>query len=148
MRRAARTVLACAVLGLPLPAAAEAATPTQTMLREINAYRAKKGLRGLKVSRSLNRAAYGHAFSMIRYDYFAHASDLRRGGRFRLFGEIIEIHAGGRPAVRTALRRWIHSPGHHRLLLHRAFQHFGAGWKAGRMRGRARVVWVVRFGGR
>jgi uncharacterized protein YkwD len=137
--------LAALALGPPAVAAAASAPAdaayAAAMVRAINVLRGRHGLRPLAPSAPLTRGAAAHSRSMVRYGYIGHARKIRPAG-FRLAGEIIEWHGAPRPRIALALRMWMNSPGHRRLLLGSRFRYVGAGTAAG---GRWRL-WTVRFG--
>ncbi|MFN8130776.1 MAG: CAP domain-containing protein [Solirubrobacteraceae bacterium] len=154
---APRTLLgaACAAAALALaPAAASAvswpgaagAAPADAayaaeMVGAINRLRARHGLGALAASVPLARGAGAHSRSMVRYGYIGHARKIRPAG-FRLAGEIIEWHDAPRARVALALRMWMHSATHRRLLLDGRFRYVGAGTATGRHW----RIWTVRFG--
>jgi uncharacterized protein YkwD len=69
-------VAGCALVLAAAPAAAETLTPLNTreqaLLDAMNTVRKKHGLRALRLSRALNKAAHRHANSMARNGYAAH----------------------------------------------------------------------------
>src|SRR5688500_16109259 len=85
--------------------AAEAAGPRidrgeRTVIRAINRARASHGLRRLRGSRRLARAADAHSRNMLRADFFAHGSfaqRVRRYVRLRSIGETIAMTSRCRP---------------------------------------------------
>lgn len=102
-------------------------------LRErINAARRAGGLRILRVSSGLRRAAEAHARWLVRSGSFTHSSAggvsparrIRRYYRGRLVGETL---LWGSPSVDAAqaLARWLASPAHRGVLLDRRFREIG-----------------------
>ncbi len=97
--------------------------------RELNTLRRQAGLRPLRWSAALERAATHHSRAMGTIGFFSHTSAngasfrqrverfYRRppGWQFYVVGENL---LRGRPGVgaRTVLRRWLGSPGHRRNL--------------------------------
>src|SRR5688572_15623386 len=78
--------------------AAEAAGPRmdrgeRAVIRAINRARASHGLRRLRAARRLARVADGHTRNMLRADFFAHGSFVRRVRRYVRRGSIGETIA-------------------------------------------------------
>ena len=141
--------LLCVCTFAAAPAAAPAATAYSgdQMMDVINYARAGGGLRPLKRSRRLIRSARARAALMVRADFFAHPSRLRVP-TFDRVGEVLELHGGYRPRVRTVFRRWANSPTHRAVLSSRRYRWIGAARATGRYRGSRATIWVVRFGKR
>jgi uncharacterized protein YkwD len=163
-------LLVCSlVAGFAAPAAAE---PIQSdpafraqLVEALNGARAGKGLRGLRVSPSLARAARAHATDMGVLGYFSHSSADGRSssGRIRSFynvsgasswkvGEIM-LWATGRLSAQDAVATWLASPPHHRELMNRRYRELGVGAvyvpKApGVYGGRSVTIVVIDFGRR
>ena len=107
------------------------------LLSEINAVRALRGLRPLRVSPRLTAAANHHSRQMARLGFFSHSS--RSGLAFRArvqryygsrryafwsVGEnLLYCSPGGDP--HSALRRWMGSPAHRRNLLTARWREIG-----------------------
>ena len=138
-------VLAVLALGL-LPAGA-AAGPGEEMVGAINHVRMTRGLPPLRTSPTLNRSSYGYARLLMRTQRFGHARYIHASRAFRPLGEVLELHPGRTAQVRAALRRWLHSPTHRRVLLSRSFRYVGVGLTSGRFRGWTRSIWVAQLGG-
>lgn len=164
--------LACA----ELTSAAESAAASHTSLRRVNEIEARlvaqvnrlrhsSGRRAVSLSAGLARAATAHAISMARGGYFSHSSAdgtpfwkriLRyyptRGFSRWIVGEVL-LWSSGDLTPRQALRPWIASPDHRRILL-------GPGWReigvcvlrvraaAGIFRGLDVTIVVADFGAR
>lgn len=135
--------LAMAALPASAPASARGA-----MLSQINAVRAYVGVHPLRMSRSLNGSSSRFARRLMRRDVFGHASRIQASSRFRMLGEILELHGGHRPQVGATLRAWLRSPGHRRVLLSRKYYWVGLGRSAGSFHGRRATIWVGHFGRR
>jgi len=139
-------VASFAALALALVPGSAAASPRASMLAQINSVRAFVGVHPLRSSRALDGSSSRYARTLMRHDYFGHASRIRAGGRFRLLGEILEMHRGRRPQIGATLRAWLHSPGHRRVLLDPRFYWIGLGRSTGRFGGHRATIWVGQFG--
>ena len=106
----------------------------------VNVERSKRGLRRLKLSRRLSRAARRHALDMARRNYFSHTSRsgttfldrIRRAGyiagaRAWSVGENLAWGAGRSSSPAEAVRMWMASPGHRANVLRPSFRHAGLG---------------------
>jgi uncharacterized protein YkwD len=144
IRIPAAALLAALALAL-IPGTAGAST-RGSMLAQINSVRAYVGVHPLRSSRALNASSSRYARTLMRHDYFGHASRIRAGGRFRLLGEILEMHRGARPQIGATVRAWLHSPGHRRVLLSPRFYWIGLGRSTGRFGGHRATIWVGQFG--
>jgi uncharacterized protein YkwD len=107
------------------------------LLRAINGFRAQHGLRALRASAPLARAAQAHAVSMAQGGYFSHTSadgtsfwKRIRGyypyGRFSRWsvGENL-LWRSAPPTPEEALQMWIESPAHRKVLLTAAYREVG-----------------------
>jgi uncharacterized protein YkwD len=101
-----------------------------SLLERINGARQSSGLRVLRVSAGLRRAATAHARWLARSGSFTHGSSpaarIRRYYRGTLVGEAL---LWGAPSVDAAqaLARWLASPPHRGVLLDRRFREIGLG---------------------
>jgi hypothetical protein len=106
--------------------------------RATNEYRILFGLRALRYSAGLARAARGHSEEMEKLNYFSHSSPTpqnrtpeqrcqREGARYSA-----ENIAQGQHSGRAAVDGWLHSSGHHRNILGKGHQAVGLG-QAGRL---------------
>jgi uncharacterized protein YkwD len=106
----------------------------------INAERAERGMRPLKLSRRLSRAARGHAGDMVRRNYFSHDSlsgssfvdRIRHTGYLSgrgawIVGENLAWGGGDRSSPESIVRAWMDSPGHRANILQRRFRQIGIG---------------------
>lgn len=142
--------LSMAVLGLTFlvavsPAAAAGPRLGRTeraIVRSIDRHRADHGLRALRASSALARAADFHSREMLAADYFAHSS--RNGGSFatriqrfvraRQIGETLALLSSCRyRPVHRVVSMWMHSSPHRAILLSRGFRRVGIGLRTGRM---------------
>lgn len=126
----------------------------QKVVQLTNAYRTKKGLRPLKISFSLRKAARWKSLNMSRYNYFEHAdAPTGRSVGQRLsacgypattagWGENIAWGFGSPEAV---VQGWITSPGHRANLETGWFRTTGIGVAQA---ADGRVYWTQEFGDR
>jgi uncharacterized protein YkwD len=102
------------------------------LLSKINATRRANGLRALRSSAGLARAAARHARAMGAQGFFSHSSSdgtspatrIRRYYAGSTVGEVILWRSPGITAT-EALRMWLGSPSHRRLLLSSGFRDIG-----------------------
>jgi uncharacterized protein YkwD len=103
----------------------------QQALARLNTVRAGQGLRPLRLSVALAKAAGSHARSMARRGYFSHSSG-GRGASSRIaqyyrgspVGEVILWRSPGVSAAK-AIAMWLASPSHRAVLLHPSFRDIG-----------------------
>jgi len=93
----------------------------------VNAERTRHGLKPLVQHAVLERTADRFAARLVRTNRLAHDSRIRvPTGRFVHLGEVLA--QGGRTFTPAqAVRAWMGSPPHRRILLSRRFTHAGAG---------------------
>ena len=146
-----RTLLACGVVicccavlaWQPARASADQGKLDQTerkVIRIVNRIRSHHGLRRLKASRRLARAASRHTGDMLARDFLSHASSdgtgmaqrLRRYTRANWIGENIAA-VSGRATARRAVRMWMQSPPHRAVLLSPSGRRIGVGKGRGRL---------------
>jgi uncharacterized protein YkwD len=145
-----------ALLLTPL-AGAHAASPRmdgleRAVVRGINHHRAAAGLRPMRMSAPLARAADFHTREMLVGNYFAHSS--RNGGSFasrihrfvraRAVGETLAwmSRCGRRRASRRIVSLWMHSPPHRAILMSHGLHRVGIARRTGGL-GRGRVCVVT-----
>ncbi len=125
-----------------IPAALDA--PERAIVSVVNAERAREGLRTLRPTGPLSRAANSQTATIVRTGAFTHGSPL--GVRLSAFGnwprtgEALAFSGRKRPTARTFLRLWLNSPGHRALLLDGAFSQIGIARSRGKVAGRRGVV--------
>jgi uncharacterized protein YkwD len=139
------------VLALPTPSARAADASLDRTERQVivllNRERSKHGLRRLRASRPLARAADRHTRDMIRRNFFAHDSSdgtpfgtrLNRYTTAARVGENIGYVAGGGNAAPQIVRMWMGSAGHRAMILTGSFRRVGIGGRSGQL-GRDRVA--------
>jgi len=125
----------------------------EEMLAQVNAARKRAGLRPLRLSSDLDRAAQRHAEDMLARGYFSHKSPsgttVRERSRaagyvWRAIGENI---AYGQTSVDEVVETWMDSPTHRKNILSPNFTELGVGLAMGRgTDGKHQVLWVQNFG--
>lgn len=129
------------------------------MLVEVNATRARHGLRPLHRSRGLGAAAHQHTRQMARHGYLEHSSPdgtpfWRRierhygssGFAYWTVGENLLSRSGGFGAA-DAVRDWLKSPEHRANLLSRQWREMGiAAIEVTNGRGSKRTLVTLDFG--
>ena len=106
----------------------------------LNAERRKHGLRRLRLSKRLSKAARKHSRDMVRRDYFSHTSlsgasfvdRIKRtgylsGAQSWMVGENLAWGAGSRSSPAQTVSAWMHSPGHRHNILTGRYVHIGIG---------------------
>ncbi len=147
MRRSLRcALLAVLAIATIVPAATGSTTPTQrestleqAILREVNRVRADRGLRPLVVSRGLQAAAAFQSRALLAQGMFDHDSGAGGtfGERLRRFYPVGNAHAwsvgenllwgaDGIDAA-TAVKLWLDSPAHRRIMLDPSWREVGVG---------------------
>jgi uncharacterized protein YkwD len=146
------------------PTEAEGDTLEQATLCLLNAQRARRGLRPLRLSPKLARSAALHAGDMERRNYFSHSSlsgasfvdriretGYLRGVRRWSLAENIGWGIGSRSTPRSVVEAWMDSPGHRAIILNRSYDDVGIGLATGapiRRRGSRAATYVTDFGAR
>jgi uncharacterized protein YkwD len=114
------------------------------MVEYINEFRTRHGLKPVRESPSLHRAAQRHAEDMLERRYFAHTSPngdnvaersreyTRDANGWRL-GENLEW--GSSNDLHQVLKAWVGSPPHRANLLERGYKDVGVGVAAGEFGG-------------
>ena len=127
------------------PAPAVAASPRwdgaeRAVVRRINHQRARHGLRRVRRSRALARAADYHSREMVYGNYFAHSSlgggsfatRIQRFTRAPRVGETLAlVPRCRRRTSRRIVSMWMHSRAHRVILLSRRFHRVGVGRRTG-----------------
>jgi uncharacterized protein YkwD len=126
-------------------------TTINSIVKLVNAERAKAGLQPLVAVPALNTAAQAHAVDMASQDYFDHTSldgrtyvqrVAKTGYRYITLGE--NIAAGGATPAAT-MRQWMNSPGHRANILSAAYKEIGVGY-ARKADSSFQHYWVQDFG--
>ena len=149
--RSVRIVCACllACVALAAPASAGAESPTEKMIKRINASRERHGLGPLKQSPSLARSSRRFARWMMAHDFFGHRAQVSADhGRFGRLGEAVAMHSGRKLGIGQTIRSWLGSAAHRELVLTRSMTWIGAGVSRGNFGGGRQVIWVLQVGKR
>ena len=153
-KRRATLVVAGLTLGCALPTAAPAQAGSakqdrveRAVVKKVNALRAQRGLRKLRRSRGLARAADVKAREVASTSVLTHTSPdgtsmptrVRRFVRARIVGETVGyVPTRSRQATRI-VNAWMSSPSHRAALLSPQFRRVGVGRRRARM-GSSRVA--------
>jgi uncharacterized protein YkwD len=141
-----------ALPGIARAAGSAALDPEESaMCQQINSYRAAKGLRALKVSVNLTKAAKWMSLNMATNDYLDHADSLGRNtfARIRSFGYRDAITgenlAAGMAGARATFNQWKNEAAHRAGMLRAKFKVIGIGraYSADSMMG---WYWTTTFG--
>ena len=118
------------------PEALSTAARQRAVVCEINRVRRRRGLAPVAVDASLTRMAGSFAHAMVSRGFFSHVGPggatlgarLRAAGyRGRSAGEVLAWGQGRLASPRAAVRSWLHSPPHRRVLLGRTYRDVGVG---------------------
>ena len=140
------------------PGALSGAARRGAVVCEINRVRRSRGLAPVAVDARLTRMASTYARSMVTRRFFSHVdpvgatfdSRLRASGyRGRAAGEVLAWGQGRYASPRAAVRSWLHSPPHRRVLLGRTYRDVGVGVALGNPLGtgmRGSATYAANFG--
>ena len=128
-------VLAAGLAIAPTRADAGISSAERALIRHVNDVRAAHGLRALRASGALSRAADSHSRDMLRYDFFDHTSSdgtpfdrrIRRYTNARMVGENLAAIARRHGGAGAIVRMWMNSPGHRAVLLSSDYRRIGIG---------------------
>ncbi len=131
------------------------------LLLDINQVRSEHGLRPLRASRGLHRAAQRHSADMVARDYFGHTSPTGSTLYVRIMrsgfvywgqwwaGETLAWGTGSYGSPGATVRMWLASPEHRAILLSSRYRLIGLGRSTGSFMGHSNaVVWTADFGHR
>jgi uncharacterized protein YkwD len=147
-------ICCCAVLAWqPARASANRSGLDRTerkVVRIVNRIRARHGLRRLKASHRLARAASRHTGDMLARDFLSHASSdgtgmaqrVRRYTGANWIGENIAA-LSGRATARRCVQLWMQSPPHRAVLLSPSGRRIGVGKGWGRLGSSPRAVFTA-----
>jgi len=163
-------LLTLAAAPAPAPAAARCAGATAgpaslggaarqaALVCEINRARRHHGLASVSTHARLTRMAGGFARTMVARRFFSHVgpggatlSARRRAAGYRghSLGEVLAWGEGRYASPRAAVRSWLHSPPHRRVLLGRNYHDVGVGIALGSPFGgsmRTSATYAANFG--
>jgi uncharacterized protein YkwD len=131
---------------------AHASSAERGIVRLMNRFRARHGLRRLRFSTALARAADHHSRDMLANDFLAHTSSdgtpfalrVRRFAHARRVGEnVAVISAAGSPE--RVVELWLQSPPHRAILLSRRFRRVGVAQRSGSFGGVSMEVFTADF---
>jgi len=130
---------------VPPPEAVIAQSRAETaIVREVNRVRRAHGLRSVRITGGLARAAHSHSVAMLRHDRLSHESfdgssftgRLSRAGHRHKYGETLAwAPAGSGAGARAIVRMWLASPPHRRVLLNGKLRRIGVARVHGRLGG-------------
>ena len=121
------------------PSGKNLGTVAQSILCLLNAQRASRGLKPLKLNRKLSRAALAHAKNMVTKHYFSHngpdgspLSRIKKAGyipRVGLWtvGENLAWGTGTSASAGQIMTAWMNSPEHKANILTKSFKEIGIG---------------------
>jgi uncharacterized protein YkwD len=153
---ACSAVICCCVVIAWQPGAAQAKSAgldrtERKVVKLVNRIRARHGLRRLRASGALARAANDHTGDILRTDVLSHCSSdgtpmatrVRRYTGADWVGEnIAEVTRKG-SAARRVVRMWMASPGHRAVLLSPSGRRIGVGKRAGMLGSAKRAVFTA-----
>ena len=154
---ACSVVICCLALPARPPEAVAAGvrldSTERKVIRLVNQIRARHGLRRLRVSPALARAAGVHSTDMLRGGFFGHASGdgtpmstrVKRYTNARWVGENLAIARRRRAGANRVVRMWMNSPGHRRVMLARNSRRIGVGRCTGRIGSVSAAVFTADF---
>ena len=128
----------------------------RTIIRIVNAVRSQHGLRQLRASRALNRAAEHHSSDMLARDFFAHESSdgtpldrrIRSYANARTVGEVLAA-LSSRPGIeQKVVQMWLDSPPHRAVMLSPGFRRIGLSQRSGPLGGFGMSVVTADFASR
>lgn len=153
---------AVVAIGQLAPAKAAAASPRlegaeRAIIRAINRQRVAAGLRTVRASQRLARAADYHSREMLAGNYFAHPSRngspfdqrIRRFQNSRAVGETLAmLNSCGRGTAGRVVSMWMDSPPHRAVILSPAYRRAGVGRRTGSLGGGRACVVTADFASR
>jgi uncharacterized protein YkwD len=127
----------------------------RAIVRSIDRHRASHGMRGVRPSLALARAADSHSADMLAANYFAHSSSngasfatrIHHFVRAARVGETLAYTSSchGRRGAHLVVRMWMHSPTHRAILMSRSFHRVGVALRRGRLGSRHACVVTADF---
>lgn len=139
LRRAAALAVGLTTLGSTTPAAAQSSrhdAVERSVIRKLNQIRAHSGLRELRRSPGLARAADAKSAAMAATGDFSHGdvrARVRRYVRARAIGETLaRVPLSHGRSARMVVDAWMRSPSHRAVLLSGSFRRVGVARRSGR----------------
>jgi uncharacterized protein YkwD len=156
-KRRATLAVAGLTLGCALPAAPAGATATRqdsterSVVSKVNAIRARHGLRTLRRSTGLTRAADRKVREVVQTDALTHSSPdgtpmssrVRKYVDARSIGETLGFVPRGSAQAARIVGEWMSSPSHRAALLSPAFRRVGVSRRTGHMAGGPVTVFAL-----
>ena len=141
------------------PTSANVSQVKRTVLCLVNRERTRRGLKRLRASSKLDRAATKHSRDMVRRGYFDHVSPgggtmqdrLEQAGWFNgarsyAFAENIAWGGGHLGSAKRIVQSWMKSAGHRHNILGRRYTELGVGIALGTPRGTDGATYTTNFG--
>ena len=141
------------------PTRSNVAQVERTVLCLVNRERTHRGLRGLRASGKLARAADRHSRDMVRRSYFDHVSPaggtmterIKRTGWFRgakayAYAENIAWGSGHLASPKSIVRSWMDSSGHRHNILNGRYTELGVGVAVGTPEDYDGATYTTNFG--
>ena len=125
----------------------------KAFLKLINNYRATKGLKALRLTKTLGAAADHHSVEMATRNYFSHtlAGDVTWSQNIKNHGYTYNTYRGeniaaGNSTALATFNQWKNSPGHNANMLSPNFNAIGIG-RAYAATSTYKTYWTTTFGG-
>jgi uncharacterized protein YkwD len=119
----------------------------ESLLRAVNAARARHSLPNVRPDARLQRAARSHSVDMVARANFAHGDFARRirrsGTAWRTVGENLGWSVDDGTSTQRIVGMWLASPPHRAVLLRRGFRLVGLGVAHGPFKGRSSCIVVT-----
>ena len=141
------------------PTAANVSQVQRTVLCLVNRERTTRGLKRLRASSKLDKAATAHSRDMVRRGYFDHVSPgggtmqdrLKQAGWFRgarsyAFAENIAWGGGELGSPKNIVESWMKSTGHRHNILRRQYTELGVGIALGTPEEHDGATYTTNFG--
>ncbi len=114
------------------------ASYVSTVIKLVNAQRAKAGLRKLSSNSKLALAARRHTTDMATHNFFSHTGSngssmtdrlTKAGYKYSAAGETLYAGGGQLKTPQQCVTAWLNSPGHRSIMLSSAYTQIGVGYK-------------------
>ena len=143
------------------PTASNVGQVERTVLCLVNRERTRRGLKRLRASSKLDKAAAGHSRDMVRRRFFDHVSPgggtmtdrIKQtgwfsGARSYAYAENIAWGSGGYATPKSIVASWMNSTGHRRNILGRRYTELGVGVALGTPEDHEGATYTTNFGAR